>query len=357
MHVTIIKIMKRKLFSKIRAVTSLQLIVGLFLLFAGAQELYAAALTSFTDTMSRLNTSTLANQDIQFTTPTGVASGETIKLTFQSDFTLATLMGFADMDLLDDGVNVTLADATAGATWGVATTSSTITFTNGTTPVVAGSVVRIKIGTNATNQSTGTRQITNPTTTGNKTISVTGTFTDTGTTTVNMLSNDQVALTALVTGSITFSISSSTASFGTLSASAARFATSTLGDSVEVEAHNLIIGTNATNGYTATVKGFSLTSGANTIATSSSNTASTVGSEQFGLRAVASGSGSGAVSAPYAAAGYAFATDGSSASEVAAATASTANNTFSVRYIANIASNTEAGAYSTTLTYIATANF
>lgn len=323
----------------------------------GGQEVYAAALTSFTDTMSTLNTSALSNHDIQFTTPTGIVAGGTIKLTFQSDFT-NTLLGFADMDFATNTVQATLADTASGATWGVATTSNTITFTSGTGTVAPGGVIRIKIGTNATSQSTGTHQMTNTTTTGNKTIAVTGTFGDTGTTTVNMLTNDQVALDALVTGSVTFSISSSTASFGTLTASNARFATSTTGDTTETEAHNLIAGTNATNGYTITVKGFSLTSGANTIATSSSNTASTVGSEQFGLRLnTPTGSGTGTVTAPYAAAGYAFATDGSSASQVASASGATANNTYSVRYIANIASNTEAGAYSTTLTYIATANF
>lgn len=349
--------MKRNLFSKLRAVTTAHLIVGIFLLFAGGQEVYAAALTSITDTMSNLNSSGLSNHDIQFTTPTGVAAGGTIVLTFQSDFLVHPLLGFADVDFATATVQATLADTPSGATWGVSTTSTSITFTSGTGTVAPGGVVRIKIGTNATSQSVGTRQITNTTTTGNKTIAITGTFGDTGTSTVPIITNDQVALTALVTGSITFSISSSTASFGTLSASAARFATSTTGDSIETEAHNLIVGTNATNGYTATVLGFSLTSGVNTIATSSSNTASTVGSEQFGFRMAADGVGSGTVTAPYAAAGYAFATDGSSPSQVASASAATANTKYSVRYIANIASNTEAGAYSTTLTYIATANF
>lgn len=353
--------MKRNLFLKIRAITSLHLILGLFSLFIGGQEVYAAALTSFTDTISTLTINTLSNQDIQFTTPTGVASGQTIKLTFQSDFLVHPLMGFADMDLLDDGVNVTLADSPSGATWGVATTSSSITFTNGTTPVVAGSVVRIKIGTNASNQSVGTRQITNTTTPGNKTIAVTGTFTDTGTTTVNMLTNDQVALTAQVDGSITFSVSANTVSFGTLSASAARFASSTAaGDTVEATSTILTVGTNATNGFTMTVNGGTnqgaLTSGANTIATTSANTASTVGSEQFGMRLAVYGGSNVTVSAPYAAAGFAFDSQ-NFPQTVGSGTTATANATFSVRYIANIASNTEAGTYSATHTYVATANF
>lgn len=353
--------MKRKTLLKIRVIMSLHLIVGLSTFLVGGQIVNAAALTSFTDTMSRLTTSTLSNHDIQFTTPTGVASGQTIKLTLQSDFTLATLMGFADMDLLDDGVNVTLADTAAGTTWGVATTTNTITFTNGTAAVVAGSVVRIKIGTNATNQSVGTRQITNTTTTGNKTIAVTGTFTDTGTTTVNMLANDQVALDALVTGSLTFSISATSASFGTLSASAARFASSTAsGDSVEATSTILTVGTNATNGFSLTLNGGTnqgtLTSGSNTIATTSANTASTVGSEQFGVRLSVFGGSNVTVTAPYAAAGFAF-DSATFPGQVGSGTTATANATFGVRYIANIASNTEAGSYSATHTYVATANF
>jgi hypothetical protein len=354
--------MKRKTLLKIRIATSLHLIIGIFSLLVGGEAAYAAALTSFTDTMSRLTISTLSNHDIQFTTPTGVASGQTIILTFQSNFTLATFMDFTDMDLLDDTVNVTLANTAAGTTWGVATTTNTITFTNGTAAVTAGSVVRIKIGTNADSQTVGVRQITNTSTTGVKTIAVTGTFTDTGTTTVNMLANDQVALTAQVDGSLTFSISASSAGFGTLSASAARFASSTAaGDSVEATSTILTVGTNATNGFSMTLNSGSanqgtLTSGANTIATTSANTGSTVGSEQFGVRLSVFGGSNVTVAAPYAAAGFAF--DSANFPDlVGSGTTATANATFGVRYIANIASNTEAGAYSATHTYVATANF
>lgn len=266
-------------------------------------------------------------------------------------------MDFTDMDVLDDGVNVTLAASPSGATWGAVRTSATvITLTNGTTAVGAGSVMRIKIGTNATNQSTGVRQITNTTTNGSKTIAMTGTFTDVGTTTVNILTDDQVAVTATVDQSLTFSVSDNTIGFGSLSASAACFAQGTAACSAsEVEAHNIIVGTNAENGYSMTINGTTLTNGAFTIATTSANTASTVGSEQFGLRMTATG-GSGTVSAPYAAAGYAF-DSLNFPDQVAASTGASANTTYSVRYIANIASVTEAGAYTSTLTYVSTANF
>jgi hypothetical protein len=66
--------------------------------------------------------------------------------------------------------------------------------------------------------------------------------------------------------------------------------------------------------------------------------------------------GSGAVSAPYAAAGYAL-DSASFPDQVASASVASANTTYSVRYVANISSLTEAGTYNSTLTYVGTANF
>lgn len=350
--------MNRKIISKIRVVTSLYLVLGMLMLTGGGTVAYAAAITSASDTLSSSKVSTLANHDIQFTTPTGVASGQTIIITFPADFSIAAAMDFTDMDVLDDAVNATLAAAPSGATWGAVRTSGTvITLTNGTTAVGAGSVIRVKIGTNATNQSTGVRQITNTTTNGSKAIAISGTFTDTGNITVTILTDDQVAVTATVDQSLTFSISDNTIGFGSLSASAACYAQGTAGCSAsEVEAHNLIVGTNAGSGYTMTVNGTTLTSGAFTItAIGSTNTASSFGNEQFGLRMTATG-GSGTVSAPYAAAGFAFDT-AAFPDQVASATGASANTTYSARYLANIGSATEAGAYTATLTYVATANF
>jgi hypothetical protein len=66
--------------------------------------------------------------------------------------------------------------------------------------------------------------------------------------------------------------------------------------------------------------------------------------------------GSGAVVAPYSASGFALNTAGMP-DQVATSTSASANTTYSARYLANITSNTEAGSYSATLTYVATANF
>lgn len=345
----------------ISKVTGFGLVVALLALLVlpfSQTVLAAGSISTASDAMSSQKVSQYSNHDIQFTTPTGVASGQTIIITFPADFVASTTLDYTDVDVLDDTVQVTLAGTASEATWGAARTSDTvITLTNGITVVAAGSVIRIKIGTNTTNQSVGVRQIKNPTTNGNKVIAISGTFTDTGSITVPILTDDQIAVTATVDQSLTFSISDNSIGFGTLSASAARFATGdTLGSTTENDAHTLVVGTNAGSGYTMSLSGTTLTSGSFTIATSSTNAAVVTGTEQFGIRMTAT-DGSGTVSAPYAAGtGYAF-DSVNFPDQIASATAATANTTYGVRYVANIASNTEAGSYTSTLTYTASANF
>lgn len=174
----------------------------------------------------------------------------------------------------------------------------------------------------------------------------------------------KICATAAVGGSqtLTFSISDNSIGFGTLNTAAARFATGdTTGSATEVEAHTLSASTNASNGYTITVKGATLTHATNgsftILAIGGTNTVSSVGTEQFGLRMTASG-GSGTVTSPYAASGFAYAGTASTASQVASlSNGDGVTTTYSVRYIANIASTTEAGSYSANLIYVATGNF
>jgi len=161
-----------------------------------------------------------------------------------------------------------------------------------------------------------------------------------------------------VAQSLTFSISDNTIGFATLTSSAARYATGdTTGSTTEVEAHTITASTNASSGYVITVNGATLTSGANTItAIGSSNTASSAGTEQFGLRLNASG-GNGAVSSPYAAAGFAFDTANFPDQIASDADGDDVSTTYSARYLGNISTTTDAGVYNTTLTYVVTASF
>lgn len=159
--------------------------------------------------------------------------------------------------------------------------------------------------------------------------------------------------------SLTFSISTNSIGFGTLSSGAVRYATSDAnGTSTEAEAHQLSANTNASSGYVITVQGASLTAGSYSIdAIGGSNTASSAGSEQFGVRATASG-GVGSVTAPYAASGFAYAATATTTSQVASASSGNGvTTTYSTRYLANIAATTEASDYSAALVYVITANF
>jgi len=154
---------------------------------------------------------------------------------------------------------------------------------------------------------------------------------------------------------LTFSISANSIGFGTLNTGSPRFANTTGGSDTEIEAHTLSASTNASGGYIITVDGNTLTYSSFTInAIGCTNTGSSPGSKQFGLRATTAGPGT--VAAPYAAAGFAFCTT-SFPDDVASGAGDGTTTTYSVRYIANTASLTEAGNYNATLTYVATATF
>ncbi|MDB5254178.1 MAG: hypothetical protein JWL80_244 [Parcubacteria group bacterium] len=348
---------------KMSAIGSAFLVLCVIALNTPIYSVHAASLTALSDTLSSAKINTLSNHDIVFTTPTGIAAGATVILTFPGSFSIAAALDFTDIDVLDNAANVTLAAAPSGATWGAVRTSGTvITLTNGSSAVTAGHTVRIKIGTNATNQSTGVRQITNDTTTGTKAIAVTGTFGDTGTISVQLITDDTVVVSGTVSQAITFSISSNTISFGTLDAGNARYANTTTGSASDVVAHTLAVSTNAATGYTVTVQGATLTSqqnSANTItAIGASPAVSSAGSEQFGIYATKSGGVNGTIGTPFAT-GSSFGYNGTASTAVtfASGTTATAAETYSLHYLANIAPTTEAGTYNASLVYVATANF
>jgi hypothetical protein len=67
--------------------------------------------------------------------------------------------------------------------------------------------------------------------------------------------------------------------------------------------------------------------------------------------------GDGAVSAPYAAAGFAFDTAAFPDLVASDTNGDDITTTYSVRYVGNITSTTEAGPYNAILTYVITASF
>lgn len=358
-----------------RSSLSVLLTVALVAVFAlPVQTAYAAALLNKSDTLSSQKISASADHTIVFRTPTGAAdSSDTITVTFPAGFTLNSF-DFADVDLAHSAGSQssctavsysneeTLASTPSASAWGAAISGQVLTLTAptdgvGAAAIAANACVQIQIGTNATTGATGNTQISNPSSAGSNSVAIGGTFGDSGNIVVNILNDDQVSVSATVSESLTFTISDNSIGFGTLSSTAARYATGdTSGSGTETEAHNIIVGTNAANGYTMTLSGNTLTYGGATIdAIGTTNSASSTGTEQFGLRMTSSG-GSGAVSAPYAASGFAYDT-AAFPDQIASSSTASSDTTYSVRYLANISSSTDAGAYTATLTYVATANF
>lgn len=168
----------------------------------------------------------------------------------------------------------------------------------------------------------------------------------------------QITVTASVDETLTFTLADATVALGTLTSGATGTGTS-----------SMTVATNATSGYSVTYTGTTLTSGSDTIAAISTRGASVLGNvsglSQFGINlrynttpnigTDMSGIGAGgAYGADYGTIDeYKFLTGDS----IATSAGPTNANTFTTSYIANVASVTPAGFYSTVITYVATANF
>lgn len=344
-------------------------------IFGIIQPAYAASVTTFSDTLSTLTASTAANHTIYFVTPTGVASTQTVTLTFDADFTGVSSIDDTDLDFAEgDSGTCTSASYTeetlvaSGATssqWNASASGQVITFESGgaSATVAAARCIRIKIGTNATSGVTGGEQISNGVAANAHSVTIGGTFGDSGTAAIDIIADDSVNITATVDPTITFTISDVAVGFGTLSSSQATWANSgatgtTSQPATTAGAHEMTVATNAASGYTITYNGATLTNGLNTIsvATITGDADGTPASEQF---AIAIDDNGGNVTIPsaydYASNNYSFVAG--TTTTLASETVATATETIDVQYIANIATTTEAGAYSTDITYIATGNF
>ncbi|HMS23383.1 MAG TPA: hypothetical protein PKB09_01070 [Candidatus Saccharibacteria bacterium] len=156
-----------------------------------------------------------------------------------------------------------------------------------------------------------------------------------------------------ITGTNCGTVAGSSVNFGSFSSTSTSSGTSVMAAS-----------TNADGGYSITVNGTTLTSGGDTISALAAQTASSIGSEQFGLNlkdnttpnvgAEVSGTGSGAATANYGTADqFRFVTGDS----ISSAAGNTDANTFTASYIVNVGGSTEPGTYTAIMTYICTATF
>jgi hypothetical protein len=348
---------------KISALIMILAMIGLGLPYPYAQ---AAALTNTSVSMSTLASDTAADYIVQFTTPTGVAAAGTIILTFPggTDVNSATDdLDFTDVDLEDDGVDLVLAAGAAGATWGCGVTETAITFTSGTGTIVAGSVVTIEVGTDA---SGGNKQMVNQTTAENKadrTLDITGTFGDTGS--INVYVNPaegDVTVSATVDPTLSMALTGTTPNLGTLDTNGADLDAGAAGN--QIPGTKITVSTNADDGVDITVKDLALglNDGANNIDDVDvvpANWAAQAG-EAFGIMATETGAkwdaGNNYVTDDEGKTYWDLTTTASDTTIYNGAGVESAKEIYA-GFNAQIAATTVAGSYTDTVTFVATATF
>jgi len=168
----------------------------------------------------------------------------------------------------------------------------------------------------------------------------------------------QITVTASVDETLTFTLADSTVALGTLTSGATGTGTS-----------SMTVATNGTAGYSVSYTGTTLTSGTDTIAAMATPGASVLGNvsglSQFGINLRQNATPSVGTDKTGIGAGGTYGTDYGTANNfkflsgdpIATSAVPTNANTFTTSYIANVASVTPAGFYSTVITYVATANF
>src|SRR3990172_10914278 len=356
------------MFKKIKLFLTLGFIFLLISFFVFPQTASADALSALSDTMSRLADSTpsavYSDHTIRYTTPSGVQAAEDMTITMPSGFTIGTVDD-TDIDVSWGATTgyeneLTLAATCTGATWGAAFAGQVLTITSCTGTITATNKVVVEIGNNA---SGGNAQIQNHATAATYTISIAGSFGDTGKMAIVILTNDQVQATATIDPTITLTISANLTEFGILSTS------SIITSSPNI---TLTITTNAGSGFTLSTQdeGDSANPGlysslANDIVGSADavyvdEATLAINTEGYGIQGATTGSGSGqtvTIASRYDKSGNNVGGFERTATTLATASGSVSGREVVVTHKASISGLNKAGAYNDVITYIATGNF
>lgn len=230
------------------------LALSFFVLFGVfvTQTATSASLTSMSNTLSRMKTSTDANHTIQFDLGVATTFGptDTIVITFPTtSFDLSALSNSAplDFDIAVNSSDIQIVGngscSTNDAIEVTTITATAITFTGCTnlTTTAAGATIEIKIGDHATVGGAGTNQIVNPSSAATYRIGLEAAG-DTGELAVAIISDDQVTISASVDSALSVVISSITCNLGQLSMA-----------DINTCQYNVTVSTNATNGYNGTI--------------------------------------------------------------------------------------------------------
>ena len=369
-------------------IVSLLALTGVFI-FTKQNTVNAAALTDLSDTLNQSAPTATSNHTIVFTTPTGVAAGETITVTFDSAFSTSSGLDFNDMDLSGDvSGEKTLANVASGATWGATTSGDIVVqFTSSSGTFTAGEVITIEIGDNATEGATGDSYITNPTKSAAAgiadiyTVAIAGTQTDSGDMLIAIV--EGVAVSVTIDESLTFIV---TSTLGTTcdstfadvteintTASTVPFGAQSSPNTFIHGCQDLSVSTNASSGYAVVAQtDTSLKSGSNLInsgicdGTCTETATDTWGdANNNGFAYSSTGTDSVITSTgdyrTFACIG-ATTTDclpggGETAQNVMTNAAPVNNSTMTLEYKLSFSGTQAAGTYSNTVTYIATPTF
>jgi len=251
----------RTTFSLLQAVAAVA-IMALTLWSLGGPSLRfaeAANVTHFSDTLSDSAPSTGSNHTFVYNAPNGVEAGGEVVLTFPASFGNIAALGVEDFDLTVNGSPVTLAGSANLTTWGVSTTTTSITFTSDTGTIASSATVTIAVGTNASTGGTGNTRITNPGSINSYEINLTSGQNDTGSTRVAIVA--PVEVTASVDTLLSFTVAglgagetiNGTTTTGSSTSTAIPFGQLRAGMATTV-AQELSVATNASNGFVVTVQ-------------------------------------------------------------------------------------------------------
>jgi len=218
----------------------------------------AANLIGVKNTLSSSAPAVVSDHEIEFTTPTGVASTETIVVTFPGGFDLSAIT-ISDVELEINTATGTLVAAAPGVDeWLYSLSGQVITFTSGGASAIAGANadIVVRVGVNAG----GTNQVVNPGT-GFYQFVITAGSQDSGKTMVAIVST--VEVTADIDTTLTFYVNGTTSGItvngsptttaDTTTSTEIPFGTLTA-DVSKVLAQELLVATNARNGYVVTVQ-------------------------------------------------------------------------------------------------------
>ncbi len=247
-----------KLLQAITAVVTLAIILW----FTGVpffRTAEAANVISFSNTLSDSEPAAVANHTLSFVTPNGLDAGQIITIDFGASFSGVGSLDALDVDLNVNGAEESLIDgAASGADWGVTAAGTLLEIESGTDVIADNATVTIEVGNHASTGGAGFNQLINPAV-GSYEITVSLSGSDNGTTEVAIV--NVVTVTAVVETVFNFTVEGVDAGLSINEDTTTSTTTPTSipfgvleADTPSTAAQDLLVETNAANGFVVTVQ-------------------------------------------------------------------------------------------------------